>query len=258
MVFLRVTRKLFGHLVLFISTLMVASCSSYFVGQVNAVAIITHYPTNYYLDKSNPVINILKDTLIIFFFDKSIIYKLSPTANFKTEQNISGTEHYFIRNRFEKFGYLFESLHDQTHSERFEADSFIVNNALGGLHFEYPKEQDGYKLSSSVEDSAKSLRIEKFSKQSKLNDESPDTIFYYYSRVFPKTEYSFSKNLDSIKGMKLFKMRIFFNAGFSVEKKMFLPAREMLFQLQPIESGVSKEVWSLYDRFKKNGHKVGI
>ena len=79
---------------------------------------------------------------------------------------------------------------------------------------------------------------------------SADSIYYYYSKKMNKIQYSFSKKLDSISGMKLFKFRLLFNSKFSKSYKGVLPKREISFEIREEVPPDVKEILSLIKKYQ--------
>ena len=89
------------------------------------------------------------------------------------------------------------------------------------------------------------ILIEKYGSTKQGDEMSVDSIYYYYSKKMNKVQYSFSKKLDSISGMKLFKFRLLFNSKFSKSSSRSLPKREISFEIrEEVPPGV-KEILSL-------------
>lgn len=79
---------------------------------------------------------------------------------------------------------------------------------------------------------------------------SVDSIYYYYSKKMNKVQYSFSKKLDSISGMKLFKFRLIFNSKFSKSHNAVLPKREISFEIRDETAPNVKEILSLIKKYQ--------
>jgi hypothetical protein len=76
----------------------------------------------------------------------------------------------------------------------------------------------------------------------------PDSMYFYYSD-FMKIDYSFSKQLDSIKGKKLYQVRMIYNP---LSKGVFpfdAPRREYLFEMKKLE--VTNEIIHLIKKSEK-------
>ena len=63
-------------------------------------------------------------------------------------------------------------------------------------------------------------------------------------------EYSFSKKLDSLKHMKLFRIRFLIKEKYSPTYKLTLPKREFLFEIKEVAVDNPKEILDLFEKFK--------
>ena len=81
-------------------------------------------------------------------------------------------------------------------------------------------------------------------------------MYYYYSKDFKNIDYSFSKEQDSIKKMKLFKVRFIYNPTPKGKYLFPVPKREFLFELKKVPGLNSKEIIEFVERFKKSENQA--
>jgi len=196
---------------------------------LKCLGLCFNYPLSAYKENDEIKIYNLKDTILIFYYSDYILYRLSPTIIFETGEKLKGTEPYFIYNKKDDFGFLFTSLNDSSKGTKYPVDSFLANRGLKGKDFDIPIDSL-WSLTEEIK-VKEDILLEKYGPL-KLGDETTiDSIYYYYSKAMNKIEYSFSKKLDSIKAMKLFKVRFLYNERTSTANKIILPKRELSFEL---------------------------
>lgn len=171
----------------------------------DSVAVINY--KNYALYEFEHVFYIQNDTAII---DKKVINR------------------YFLRKEKEQYGYYYDSLNAKT-GKRVKTDSILNKKAYYNQTFYFPsimqlisskKNHNGYEL------------IEKYKCKTKIDLTYPDTVIVYYSNKMKSTSFTLSKDLDSIKKLKVLKMRAIFNSQFIKGQPNKFPQYEYKFELK--------------------------
>lgn len=239
--------------VVFVATLMISilffvsfTCSE--KKDLKCVSLWFSAPVNIYKKNDETKIALLKDTISIFYYSDYMVYRLLPTAKWETGENIKGTEPYFIYKKGDSCGILFNSLTDSSYGIVCRMDSFLFNRALRGKDLEIPV--DTLWSITEVKKENAGILIEKYGPKREGDEASVDSIYYYYSKRMNKVQYSFSKKLDSIRGMKLFKFRLIFNSKFSKSHNYVLPKREISFEIREEVPPDDKEILSLIKKYR--------
>jgi len=196
---------------------------------LKCLGLCFNYPLSTYKENDEIKIYSLKDTILIFYYSDYILYRLSSTIRFETGEKLKGTEPYFVYNKRDDFGFLFTSIIDSIRGIKYPVDSFLANRGLKGKDFDIPVDSL-WSLTEVIKVKEDSL-LEKYGSLKQGDETSIDSIYYYYSKDMNKIEYSFSKKLDSIKGMKLFKVRLLYNERVSTSNETILPKRELSFEM---------------------------
>lgn len=92
--------------------------------------------------------------------------------------------------------------------------------------------------------------VEKYIPKIKYDESYSDTTFLYYSFQLNGIDFTFSKELDSLKGMKLFKIRAVFNPIPKGKYSFKVPSREYLFEIDRYDINNRQEILSLFEKFK--------
>jgi hypothetical protein len=223
---------------------------TYFTNDLKSVEYIYKYPVSFYKEKGKVKIYSLTDTISIFYYGNYVLYQLSPTVKFETGEKIRGTEPYFIFNKKNHFGFLYPSMKNPNHGAKLSVDSFLINRGMKGKDFDIPPDSL-WSLHAVVKDKSQDFILEKYGTIKPVDETNFDSIYYYYTRKIKNTEFSFSRKLDSIKRMKLYKVRLIFNEKFSPADKILLPKREFLFEIRDKTVSNPKEIIGFIQRFIK-------
>jgi len=245
--------KVATNVTLMISFLLFNSSTCSQKKDLKCVSLSFSAPVNIYKENDEIKISILRDTILVFYYSDYLVYRLLPTAKWETGENIQGTEPYLIYNKQDSCGILFNSLTDSSYIITCRIDSFLFNRALRGKDLDIPS--DSLWSTKEVKKDNGGILIEKYGSTKQGDEMSIDSIYYYYSKKMNKVQYSFSKKLDSISGMKLFKFRLLFNSKFSKSYNGVLPKREIWFEIREEVPPDVKEILSLikkYQSIKKN------
>jgi hypothetical protein len=133
---------------------------------------------------------------------------------------------YFIYNDFDNEGYLYDSINAPNPKQKI-IDSFFVRRAYGKVP---PLNKYNVKINSFADEYNNIVDV--YVLKVKPDRTYADTALLYYNSKYNHLFYSFSKELDSIKGMKLFKFRYIYNAD---DPKKFAdpwPGKEFFWEIQ--------------------------
>ena len=240
--------KVATNVILMISFLFFHSATCSQKKGLKCVSLSFTAPVNIYKENDEIKIALLKDTISVFYYSDYLIYRLLPTVKWETGENIKGTEPYFIYTERDSCGILFNSLTDSACSIICRIDSFLFNRAFRGEDLDIPV--DSLWSITEVKKENGEILIEKYGSTKQGDEMTVDSIYYYYSRKMNRVQYSFSKKLDSISGMKLFKCRLIFNSKFSKSHNGVLPKREISFEIREEVPPDEKEILSLIKKYR--------
>jgi hypothetical protein len=207
-----------------------------------AVALMISYP---YINGQTGNVTDLRDTIRIYYSKNLICYKLPSVKKFETNETIQNSNSYFVFEQGDSTGYFFTT---DTTGKKISVDSFL--KAKGFLtNFELPQ-QDTWSMAEKK--SSRSYE-QIFYSEKNLGENVPDSLCYYFDERFNDLNYSFSKKLDSLKGMKFYKFRIVYNAEFS--GKLKIRNRAYLFEIQPDDVTDKHKIVALFEKFKSIQHR---
>ena len=214
---------------------------------ISSIELIYNYPASLYKEKDEIKIYNIQDTIRIFYYGDYVLYQLSASRKFETDEIIAGTEQFFIFKRDNKYGFLIPSIGNSALETKFQVDSFLSNRGMKGKDFDLLPDSS-WSLIDETKDKESNV-IERYAPIKPGDEASIDSIYYYYTRKMNDVQYSLSKKLDSVKSMKLFKVRMIYNEKFSKPKKITLPRREVLFEIRKIQPKDPEKINGLFERF---------
>jgi len=195
----------------------------------------------------------LKDTIQIYFFNNDVLYYIPYKKTLETEEKLISEEvkySYFIYTKDSSSGFLFSSLTDTVSPKKLSVDSFLFHRAYAA------KFDLDHKLFVSVTENKKNgVRVETYVPENISNETYYDTIMFYFDKRLNDVSFSFSNNLDKLKGKKLFKIRLMYNQKFSQQYQMMIPQREMYFEIQKLQLKNPKIIIGLFNQLKNKIHK---
>jgi len=220
--------------------------------RLKEISIIVNYPVVIVNDGVHDGINFFnrKDTVWIFYCNNNVLYRLSGATDLETDKKILGTETWFIYLKKATHGFLFNSITDTSKGLRLPIDSFLNERAYANANFDVPADS----LYGKVENGNDTI-VEKYFARTVHNGNYPDSLYYYFTNTFENVDYSFSRRLDSAKNMKLYKVRVLYNEGFSSSYKIMLPKREFLFEMREEAIANSKQIINFFEMVKNQINK---
>ena len=201
------------------------------------------------IDNTGNLLNVT-DSLCIFYERDLSLHKFSVVEdnfvnNIFTKQVIK--YQYFGVQKNEENGIFYDSLNVKQ-SRNFSVDSVLTTRA-----FKKMKLYDGKNriLVERLKQDDGQI-IEKYVCKEKRDYSYPDTTFVYYSDKLKDIEYSFSRELDSLKGMKVQKMVMLYNAQQYAGMPVKFPERRLSFEMNEVPITNLEEIKSLFERLKED------
>jgi len=201
------------------------------------------------IDNTGNLLNVT-DSLCIFYEEDLSLHKFSLVEdnfinNVFTKQVIK--YQYFGFRKNEENGIFYDSLNVKQF-RNFSVDSVLTTRAFKKVKFydgnnkilvERLKQDDGQ-------------IIEKYVCKEKRDFTYPDTTFIYYSDKLKDIEYSLSRELDSLKSMKVQKMVMLYNAQQYAGMLVKFPERRLSFEMKEVPITNLEEIKSLFERLKED------
>ncbi|MEO5563175.1 MAG: hypothetical protein ABIR18_07070, partial [Chitinophagaceae bacterium] len=157
-------------------------------------------------------------------------------------------EDFFVFEKDSLYGYSYIP-HRPSSVERFPVDSILNARAFKTAKWEFIT-------------SLKPVNIEFNSQKDKLketywappdkNTLDNDSAYFVYSKELNDINYSLSKTLDSIKGMKLYEVRMIYNPRYFDQVKDITPRRETFFKLQRNTNPDKEKILYYIEKYKKD------
>lgn len=157
---------------------------------------------------------------------------------------------YFVFGKNQPYGMLFDP-NRAARNGSFRVDSMLAKNALGNFSWDTLANVGPV----ITRHSAKGELEEVYFRPGK--EENKDSIKFYYTDRLRHYEYSFSKKLDSLNAMKLYKI-VLYNTPYYHEKlEKQLPGRESYFMMAEGKEKDLETIKSYFETYKKMIRNAG-
>ena len=198
--------------------------------QIKTLNLIVSYP----VVGGKGDLTLLPDTIPIIYAERYIIYKL-PYMKVTTYDGAltSNKKQYsiFIFRKDDESGYLINDINDSIRLEKYPVDSILF---IRGFTVKWDVKNINL-VESKINRKAGTL-LEKHIPNMVHDENTFDSIYYYYSYKLKNINFSFSRQLDSIKNMKLYQIKLKYNKKYSKINHVTFPKREFIFKI--VESNV--------------------
>jgi hypothetical protein len=217
--------------------------------RITSVVIVSDFP--YYI-KGVGIQN-EKDSIIAYYLDSSIMFQIP--YNFDSSNNskfISTQKRYdlFIYKERCKYGLSYDPFKDI--SKILLVDSTITKFAFGNLKFSIEKLNKPFTSTLSID---QGTLIDKYIKANRNNMNEADTSIFYYSKKLKHLKYSLSNELDSLKGMKLYKLEMISNTLFDEGNNILIPQRVFYIEVKENNNIDEKRVLEVFKKYNKERAK---
>lgn len=184
------------------------------------------------------------DSLDVIEFESYFIYVIPKlTESYKASANHSGnvsdkafvgdkiSYKYLIAAKGNLYGDMYDSLNAPT-GKKTNIDTFLFQQGFLGCNF---YNAFSVKATDSLVQRTflnKSNVLEKYVTVRRADESYNDTTYLYFTKDLTSIDFSFCKELDKAKNMKLYKSRFIFNKTFNNKYSFPLPARELWYSIQ--------------------------
>lgn len=208
-------------------------------------------------------LTLLNDSFLIYYKENMILLRAPyKYVNYKKATIVNDTISLLdedIENKMTKFlnfiyvrdmksGLGYDSI-DGKGFKKFKVDSLLKIKAFRGAAFLAADDS----LVKSTYNKKALLLSETYVSKKNVDESFPDTSYLTYTSRIRDIEYSFSKEADSIKKMKLFKVEFIYNP--IPKSKMYhfnIPRRHFIFKIEELDLRSRKEIDAFFERFKKD------
>lgn len=189
------------------------------------------------------------DSFFVFYFENFVLYKTTYKRTWESQMRIERVEvryHYFIYERNSRFGFYYDSV-NRILPEKNPVDSFLKLKAFKGFNY-YDNVNDSLIQKVNLPNGQ---ILETYLPRVRYDQSYGDTTYIYYTPKLTDVEYSFSKELDSSRNLKVYKVRIVYNSQFYSGYLFKFPRREYLFELSDYEEKDLDQIRNLFQQFEQ-------
>jgi hypothetical protein len=190
----------------------------------------------------------ITDSVEILYYNEFGIARTNVKSIF--QNNIDSVyetskSNYFIFKKTQPTGYLFRDLEDKNPKTE-NVDSLFKKKYFSGFVLK-PSINDSLIDKKEISD----MLVMKFISKKHFDESYPDTTIYLFKKDKNNIDYSISKPIDTLKNLKLSKIRYIYNDEKSKNYSFILPARELNLELFEFKLQNENEIIDFIDRFAK-------
>lgn len=157
---------------------------------------------------------------------------------------------YFVLHKDSLFGHAYYPKHNRIMAEgRLEVDSVLAKHRFTTEVFDTLASKKPDSMYYDIEGNL--LKV--FYDPSYPNRlQSPETfdLYFYYSKKLVNVSETFSKKMDNVEGMKLFRIKVAASGGYYKEYKMAFPPRDYVHEMNEITLENPEEILGYFNRYK--------
>jgi hypothetical protein len=199
----------------------------------------------------------IQDSCKMFFKDNLIMYKIDYRHRFIFKDSTVNQirSDFFIYEKNHDTGYNYNA-YEPENNRKMRVDSVLGYKAFTQLNIFYQLfQKNELILVSSFDDSLPHYLEEKYVTRGKKDLSDFDTAFFYFTDKLDGIDFSLMKSLDSVKKLKLFRLRFLTIPTYYPEYKISVKEREFYFDVKEIPVVNSKEILDYFERYKKDHYK---
>jgi hypothetical protein len=221
---------------------------------IRCISMIYNLPV---VDKKTGSVFNFQDSCKIFFKDNFIMYKIPYRFHFvyKDSTVTEVRNDFFIYEKNRNTGYNYNE-YTPSDNRKKPVDSVLKQKAFSQLSLFYKLfEKNELILVSSFRDSLDNYLEEKYVPREKKDFSDIDTAFFYFTDQLEGIDFSLMKSLDSVKQLKLCRLRFLTNPTYYPELKVTIASRDLYFDVKEIPVANDKEILDYFERYKKDYYK---
>jgi hypothetical protein len=191
----------------------------------------------------------IKSDFNIFYENENVLFKLPLVHTYENETEVfrvDTTYNYLVFRKGDKYGLWYEYINTKKHKIVL-VDSILTSRAFKNLKLYSSNDS----LISSISVSGKQ-KSEKYVPKLKLDYSYGDTTYISYSNEFKNIDYSFCKELESAKNLKICKMEVLYNSQFYKGFPLKFPERKISFEMRELPVIKSDSIGFIFDKFKND------
>lgn len=171
--------------------------------------LISKMATNVQVENAVKVYQYSIDTASFYYFQDFTIFRFPSIVDFETNLHLPNSGTYFIQKGSDQLGYFLNKV-DDTIGQHVNIDTVLNYYGYKTNNLSYYDFVTEWKFIEKIIIDENSF-VEKYIPFSNNNLLAPDTILMTFSNSFKACQYSLSKSIDSIKGLKLIGSKMIFN-----------------------------------------------
>lgn len=190
----------------------------------------------------------LSSTYSIFYYDNLEMYKYLYEIDSSDNETIymrENREAYLIFHKDSSYGYQIEKLKNGFTNKRVEVSFIVKSIRIKANLLEFLK----LKPQKSLFDSTSQVLRETYNFPATKYNPGGYSVNLFFTKKLQQFPESFFPQLDSMKGMKLFRVETKYHEGFDDAFKINVPAHMSVFEMKEASDEVLKEATTVLDQY---------
>ncbi len=196
----------------------------------------------------NGQIQVYRDSSFIYYYQDYVILQFSYRYVLENEVKVITDEtryKYLLFREGDTSGKLFDSINAVKWMPA-NIDSVLTNRFYKSTNFDQVKTLDT--LYQSLKGTGNDDLVEIYLPKKAPDDIINDTTYLYFTKQLNDIKFSFSPFFDSMKKMKLYKIRLLYNERNSEQYKIMAPERAFIFEIGAAEAGDKNAIADFVNR----------
>ncbi|HEY5967824.1 MAG TPA: hypothetical protein VIU35_07580 [Chitinophagaceae bacterium] len=212
------------------------------------------------LIKTTPLVNrdnsqsIMENRYNVYYYKDLIMYMFNYRFDslVDNEMVLQETRYfYFVSHKDSAYGYKYQIKIDETntHRMRYKKDSLLKSYGFESNVYDTLinfKPDSIYNKKNEIIKVYKNPRSGNIAQQVEKSD-----LYFYYNKELKNISETFSRKMDNIKGMKLYKIVIKVSGGYYTEYEFTFPPRELLQEMKEITIENKDEIMSYFRKYQE-------
>lgn len=219
--------------------------------EITGIELTHNFP---YIDNKGKLLKYDTITTRIYYYKDQTLYQLSYQFDSLYGNNLIKSEvrnHFFVHQRDKLYGYDYDK-HKTKFNRKVLADSLFNAEWFTKMNTYKILFTNESKLVRSYTDAASGELQETYELKGREDTTMSGTCFLVYSKKSFNTAFSLSKELDSIKKMKLCRIELVNNSRFMKDKNFYLDRIVQTYTLKKIENINLDQVSTYFEQYIKD------
>lgn len=195
-----------------------------------------------------------KDYFNVYYYRDLIMFEFRNPYDSISNDSLIMSEfrnNFFVYKKQTRYGFTYDRHNIRNHNKKLLVDSLLERRAFQNFKWHVVIDTPVFKVAASDFDAKAGILQEIYISPGGNRMMENDSIFFYYDNKLKDIDFSLSKVLDSLKSMKLYKIRLLHASSCSEEHEMTFPKRETRIELKEMPVQNHKGILYYFEWYEK-------